>query len=90
MFKIKELSGQLIRSGRFGDAIEPFNQELKRALDNGVITIEELFTLNERFAKILLNPSDFKEVNSLGNAMIQVALRIKGLVEPVDKEADEA
>lgn len=90
MFKIKELSGQLIRSGKFADAIEPFNQELKLALDNGVITIDELFTLNERFGKILLNPSDFKEVNGLGNAMIQVALRIKGLVEEVDKEEDEA
>ena len=90
MFKIKELSGQLIRSGRFADAIEPFNQELRMALDGGVISIDELFDLNTRFAKVLLNPSTFREVNQLGNQMIQVALRIKGLVEEVKKEEDEA
>jgi hypothetical protein len=90
MFKIKELSGQLIKSGRFVDAIKPFNQELRLALDNGVITIDELFDLNTRFAEVMFNPSNFKEVNLLGNQMVQVALRVKGLVEEVKKEEDEA
>lgn len=87
MFKIEELSGSLIRSGRFADAIWPFSNELQAALHHGVISIDEMFTLNRHFNRILLNPSKTEEVVDLSNRMIKLALRIPDYV-PVAKQKE--
>ena len=83
MFKIEELAGTLIKSGRFVDAINIFGQEVNLAYDYGVITKEELFGPNgiiARFNRILLNPADVEEVKKLGDDMIFIAIRIPGYV----------
>jgi hypothetical protein len=89
MFKIEELSGHLIRSGRFRDAIWPFSNEVQAALHHGVITLEELFALQRAFSFILLNPSNPDEVVQLSNRMLKLALRIPGYVPSVGSEEFE-
>jgi hypothetical protein len=89
MFKLEELSGSLIRSGRFKDAIPIFYFEVKMALSRGVISELEMFSLSQDFATVLLNPADVDTVSELGEKMIKLALRIPGLV-PVVSEDYEA
>lgn len=90
MFKINELSGHLIKSGRFKEAIPKFYDELKECVANGVISFRETTQLSEAFAHILLNPSDILEVNSLGDKMITLVLRIPGKIPTVTEEEFEA
>jgi hypothetical protein len=89
MFKIEELSGSLIRSGRFVDAIPAFNRELQFAINRGCITLGELFSLNTMFCNILLNPSDYDEVAELSDKMIKLALRIPDFVPVVCSDYEE-
>ncbi len=90
MFKVmEELSGSLIKSGKFRQAIPQFTTELRMALKNGVISEQEIFGskgLLNRFSAILLNPSNFDEVQALGNSMLHLALRIPNAVPVVTKD----
>lgn len=79
MFKIEELSGSLIRSGKFKEAIPTFNRELQFAMNRGCITLGELFDINTEFCELLLVPS-VTEAEDLGNKMIKLALRIPDFV----------
>ncbi len=79
MFKIEELSGSLIKSGRLKDAIEKFGYELQLSLSKGVLTENEVFGTDgiiARFNRILLNPNNVEEVMKLGDDMIFIAIRI--------------
>lgn len=93
MFKIHELAGSLIKSGRFKDAVPVVINELAIAMRNGVITQEELLNpitgLLSRFMHICLDPSDFEKVQKLGNAFILLALRTPGMVEVCSQEEYE-
>lgn len=89
MFKIEELSGHLIRSGRFKEAIPTFNRELQFAINRGVIGLGEVFELNTTFCSILLNPSDVDDVSELANRMIRLALRIPDFVPVVSHDYEE-
>lgn len=80
MFKIEELSGNLIKSGRFKEAIPKFRYELCRALDHGVIKNIELFDLIEDFNELLLVP-DASKAADIGNRMLQLALRTPDIIE---------
>ena len=87
LFKIEELSGSLIKSGRFQDAIEVFNKELMEAMYEGVISTSELLGpggIISRFNHILLNPSNLDAVNKLGDDMIYIAIRIPNYVKKHD------
>lgn len=86
MFRLDELSGHLIKSGRFKDAIDKFYFELDTAKTLGVITYDEFYFLSRQFAFILLNPSDYKEVEALGNKMLNLAIRIPGKLPIVSEE----
>jgi hypothetical protein len=93
MFKINELAGSLIKSGRFKDAVPIVINELAIAMRHGVITQEELLNpiggLLARFMHICLDPSDYDSVQKLGNAFIMLALRIPGMVETCSQEEYE-
>lgn len=86
MFKIEELSGSLIRSGKFSEAIPKFWSEIQLALQHGIITQAELLECGEYFSRILLNPSDVDEVNALAGHMIKLAFRIPDYVPSVPTE----
>jgi hypothetical protein len=90
MFKIEELSGSLIRSGRFKDAIPAFHAEIRLALKHGVITEAEMFNLLQGFAAILLCPSDMFGVEVLSESMQRLALRIPDYVPQVSQEQFDA
>lgn len=85
MFKIEELSGSLIKSGQFRQAIPMFNRELKSAVDAGCITLSEMFHLNAEFFELLLIPNVAK-AEDLGEKMIKLALRIPSYVKIVTKD----
>lgn len=82
MFKIEELSGSLIRSGKFKEAIPSFNRELQFAVNRGCITLDELFEINTEFCQLLLVPN-VVEAEDLGDKMIKLALRIPDFVPAV-------
>jgi hypothetical protein len=79
MFKIEELSGSLIKSGNFKDAIDPFYAELDEAFIAGCITYNEWLGLSKAFAWILLNPSNYEDVKAVGDKMIALAVRLEKL-----------
>lgn len=89
MFKIEELSGSLIRSGRFREAIPAFNRELQFAMNRGCITLGELFDLNTSFCQILLNPSNVDYVSELSDKMIRLAMRIPDFMPVVTSDYEE-
>lgn len=89
MFKIEELSGSLIRSGRFKDAIPKFFEELRLALTRGVITEGEMFALSSDFAEILLNPSNIDNVSFVSERMLKLALRIPDYVPNVTTDYEK-
>jgi hypothetical protein len=78
-FKIEELSGSLIKSGKFAEAIVPFFRELDEAHGNGVITHNEFLALQQDFCWLLLKP-DVQKAQSLGTRMMYLAIRIPGKV----------
>jgi hypothetical protein len=84
-FKLDELSGSLIKSGNFSQAICPFFAELDEAMLYGVISRDETRTLQEDFAWLLLNP-DAKKADYLGSKMLNLALRIPGKMKPVSSD----
>lgn len=86
MFKLEELSGSLIRSGRFKEAIPVLLNELFRALKHGVISEDEMRNILTRFGCILLNPSDMVDVRNLSESMLRLVLRIPGYVPTVSYE----
>lgn len=90
MFKLNELSGSLIKQGRFKESIDVFYNELELAVDNHVITWKELSDLSRDFSKILLNPSDYSFVQRLGTQMVNLAIRIPGYVPKATPEEFEA
>lgn len=75
MFKIEELSGSLIKSGRFRDAIIPFISELDKAHAQGVITSGESKMLHRAFCELLLIP-DASSATILGDKMLALSLRM--------------
>jgi hypothetical protein len=79
-------AGQLVKMGKFKDAIPQFETELMLALEHGVIYNLEVVTLVTDFNSILLNPSNFDEVQGVGNKMLQMAMRIPGYLTKVSKE----
>jgi hypothetical protein len=83
---LKFTSGQLIKMGKFKDAITPFYDELAVAMDAKVTNPVECFNISKRFSRIMLNPSDFDEVQAVGDAMLRLIMRIPGYLEPVSKE----
>jgi hypothetical protein len=93
MFKIEELAGSLIKSGRFKEAVPHVLNELAIAMRNGVVTERELLNpvcgLLARFMHVCLNPTNVDEVQKLGNAFIMLALRTPGMVEIASKEEYE-
>lgn len=88
-FRIEELSGSLIKSGRFKDSIEPFFLELEQAWENGVITVNELRVLERSFAHLLLVPNA-EDARLLGEKMLTLHMRILSIKQPFDDEAFEA
>jgi hypothetical protein len=79
MFKIDELAGQLIKSGRFTDAIPVFGKELEKALAANVVTKTEVFGetgIIARFNRILLKPNNVEDAQKLGDDLICIAIRI--------------
>lgn len=78
MFKIEELSGSLIKSGRFKESIGPFILELDVALEKGVITRLEMIVLQREFCHLLLVP-DAIEAKKLGDKMLALSLRMPPL-----------
>ena len=83
-FKIEELSGSLIKQGRFDAAIPKVINELHIALNKGVISEDELFNpvygMPAVLARICLNPSNMDVVNKFGDKMLSIAIRC-GLLE---------
>lgn len=90
MFKLDELSGHLIKSGRFKEAIPKFYAELEEARINGVISLKEMTSLSKDFAEILLNPSSYSDVEILGNKLIALVVRIPGKLKKVSEEEFDA
>lgn len=86
MFRLEELSGSLIKQGRFAEAIDRFYCEINIARQHGVITLTEFVDLSRAFAKVLLNPSCFDEVQTLGNQMLQLAIRIPNYVPTISEK----
>jgi hypothetical protein len=82
MFKIEELSGSLIKSGRFDDAIRVFFNELDKAHENGVISRDEMIRLQREFSYLLLRP-DAAQAKKLGDAMLALSLRMPPVAEAV-------
>lgn len=89
MFKVKEVAGQLIKSGRFKEAIPLVAKELDEAIAHSLVPTSTIIGLLEDWSYILLDPSDFDEVQTLGNKFIQLAVRIPGYVEQVNREEYE-
>jgi hypothetical protein len=84
MFKIAELAGTLVKSGRFTDAIPVMGKELQLAIAHRVITNEEYFGPNgimTRFCKMLLNPNSVEDAQKLGDDLIFIAIRIPDYVK---------
>jgi hypothetical protein len=75
-FKVEELAGSLIKSGRFKEAIPRFTALLGAALDQGVVTENEYYEVLREFMHILLNPSDFNQVQEYGNKILSLNLRL--------------
>jgi hypothetical protein len=87
MFKLEELSGTLIKSGRFKEAVPVFSHEIRQALAYGILTEKELFeVIIPEWSIILLNPSNFDQVQKFGNMMLQLALRIPNKLPRVSHE----
>jgi hypothetical protein len=87
-FKIDtvDLSGSLIKSGKFNEAIGLFFKELDEAHANGVLSHDEIMKLQMDFCELLLK-HDAKKADWLGNRMLHLAIRIPGKVKLVN-EAD--
>lgn len=83
---MQELSGHLIKSGKFYQAIEIFFEELELAVHNGVITYDERKALTVEFSLALLNPSRFREIQDLGNKMLLLALRTPEYVKDFNQK----
>lgn len=84
MFKIDELGGSLIKSGRWIDAIPKVAQELELAIRHRVISSQEYFGKNgvmERLCKMFLNPNDTDAAAKLGDDLIYIAIRIPDYVQ---------
>jgi hypothetical protein len=87
IFKIDtvELSGSLIKSGRFQEAIPLLFQELDEAHGNGVITHDELMSIQLDFCRLLLKP-DAKNADWLGTKMLHLAVRIPGKIKKINEK----
>lgn len=87
---VKETAGQLIKSGRFKEAIPMVMLDVMAALHHGVATKDELLGdalgLVAQFQHILLDPSDFEKVQKLGDKFLQLEMRIPGYLRPLSKE----
>ena len=79
-------SGQLIKMGKFREAIPMFYDEIHMAMEAGVTNPNEYLGLAEEFSRILLNPSNFDEVQMLGDKMLKLMMRIPGYLPTVSKE----
>ena len=79
-FKIEELSGSLIKSGRFKEAINPFVSELDKAHEKGVITRAEMILLQKAFCHLLLVPV-VADARALGDKMLALQLRMPSISE---------
>ena len=98
MFKIEELSGSLIKQGRFKEAIPKVMNEIAIALNKGFLTEDELLNpvsgIPATLARVCLNPSDIKTVNLLGDKMLRLAIRCNLLevvkTEEYDKNVQES
>jgi hypothetical protein len=88
MFKIEELSGSLIKSGRFKDAITAFVVELAAADNAGLVTAVEHMNLQKEFCNLLLVP-DAKAAASLGDKMLALRLRVISRLSLPKEEFDE-
>lgn len=82
---MKELSGHLIKSGKFFHSIDVFIEELDLAHQKGVITLEEQKSLMKEFCLFLLNPSRFEEIQDLGDRMLQLAIRMPDYIDSYQK-----
>lgn len=85
MFKVTEIAGQLIKSGKFNDAIPVVIDELDYALREGVIMRDEMLALVQDWTHVLLNPSDFEQVQRVGERFISLAMRLPDYVQQVDQ-----
>jgi hypothetical protein len=84
MFKIDELAGTLVKSGRFKDAIPVLGKELQMAIEHRVITNQEYFGprgIMARFCEMLLNPNSADAAQKLGDDLICIAIRIPNYVK---------
>lgn len=83
IFKLDELAGSLVKSGRFLEAIPEFLKELNLAMEHGVLTESEIYGQQgviARFCYVCLNPSNYDEVHKLGSDLILIAMRIPDYV----------
>lgn len=84
-----QTAGQLIKSGKFREAMPLVAKEIKLALRNGVAREEELFAENSGllndFFLVLLNPNDFDFVQQLGNRFINLEMRIPNYLTKVSE-----
>lgn len=79
-------AGQLVKMGKFKDAIPLFYDELYQAIEAGVTNPSEFLNLSEDFSRVLLNPSDFDHVQRLGDKMLSLAMRVPGSMPKITKE----
>jgi hypothetical protein len=88
MFKIDEIAGVMVKSGRFKEAVPKIAAELELALAHRVITMREYFGPNgvfERICKVMLNPNDVDAIQKLGDDLIFIAIRIPDYVKKVPR-----
>lgn len=81
-----QTAGQLIKSGKFKEAVPLVAKEIKLALRNAVITEGEMESLFVAFSSILLDPSDYENVQVIGDKFLAIELRIPNYLRPVSKE----
>lgn len=85
---MNEVAGQLIKSGRFRQAIPLVLYEMKLADDFGLLTNMEKYGENgllERLFKLMLNP-DYNDAQALGESFMQLAMRIPTYLPQINKD----
>lgn len=85
MFRLDEISGSLIKQGRFKEAITKFYYEIDLAINSNAISYKEMMALCESFSHLLLSPS-VDAAKELGDKMIMLAIRLPNYVPRVGNE----
>jgi len=84
---MNETGGQLLKQGRFKQAIPILLIEMQMAEGVGLLTDIEKWGANgllERLLNLMLS-ANYDEAQKLGESFMQLAMRIPGYLEEIDK-----